>query len=438
MNMTFGRVGILGGGQLSLMLTSAARKLGLDVIVFAESLEVPAATEANQVVVGDFSDRTALRKFFEVVQEDPSNASVKKSVIAFENEFLNCDVLQSVCEGLNDGLKHERPICFLPELSVIRRFQKKIQQKNFLIEIQLPTADYLCYSGLGSVDDWVREVVKNFNGRCVFKWDQMGYDGKGVFLFKDNLGKTLEQMKALAVQFCERACQKKIMVFAERAIDFRRELAVVACRSEDGSLIWYPIVVSEQQGGICKKVFGPAMKLGLGEVQINKIETWAKVIGEKGNLVGSFALELFELDSGEIFINEIAPRVHNSGHYTLDAAQTSQFENHWRALLGVPLRGTKSDSYFGMYNLVGLSDYSEVGKTALKNFFSSIQSPLKLYWYGKKDFRKGRKMGHINIAAKEDETFEQMMTQMGKCELAWEKLNGRHEKSIDKTEKFDP
>jgi 5-(carboxyamino)imidazole ribonucleotide synthase len=367
-------VGILGGGQLGCMLADAALALGLEPRLFAEAGSPAAALYPGRTTIGSVSDAQALRGFFAQVR-----------IIAFENEFLDCSLLEHAAKGLS--------LRFGPGLNAIRELQDKLRQKEILTRLGLPTAEYLALQPAGDAQAFVREAFERLQGEAVFKWSRLGYDGKGVLLASSS-----EAGRREALEFCERSLSRDIAVYAERKIAFRRELAVVACRSIRGKFAAYPLVISEQERGICKRVFGPARALGVSTELETEAQECARRLAEAMGLEGAFALELFETPEGKLSINEIAPRVHNTGHYSQDACPSSQFENHWRALLGLELGDTRvRDACFGMLNLLGPEEIAlSVPQRRDHLPFPEAPAPLVLHWYAKGEVRPRRKVGHLN------------------------------------------
>jgi 5-(carboxyamino)imidazole ribonucleotide synthase len=198
-------------------------------------------------------------------------------------------------------------------------------------------------------------------------------------------------------------------------VKFERELAIVACRSTTGEFSSYPLVVTEQRNGICFTVTGPAIAVGVNKAHESLARSYAQKLGEKLDLHGVFAIELFETASGEVFVNEIAPRVHNSGHCTQNSALTSQFENHWRAVLGMPLGSVDSASGFAMVNLLGPE------KRNVVESLPATDSRMHLHWYGKKESRPRRKLGHLNGVVEQSKDLASLVQEMKSRVEAWEK-----------------
>jgi 5-(carboxyamino)imidazole ribonucleotide synthase len=232
----------------------------------------------------------------------------------------------------------------------------------------------------GDKESFLERCAQEFNGKCVLKWATLGYDGKGVKICRakeDILNST---------EFCDIVLRRNGGLFAEELIEFDRELACVGVRDKNGVTETYPVVVSEQDNGICFRVYGPAEQVGVPEKTANKVREIVKEIGNRAEIIGAFGVEFFE-KNGEVFINEIAPRVHNTGHYTQDACFTSQFENHIRAVLGMNLGSTAAFDTFLMQNILG-----DKGKFV----YPDLDKTLHLHWYNKSEKKPRRKLGHIN------------------------------------------
>ncbi|HEU4406092.1 MAG TPA: ATP-grasp domain-containing protein [Polyangiaceae bacterium] len=371
-------VGLLGGGQLARMLAQAALDLGLRPVVFADGADDPAAQVCRDVVEGKVADGAALRAFLERV-----------SLVAFENEFVPSEALERAAEGLG--------VRFGPGLPVLGRLRDKLGQKAALAELGVPSAPFLEHVPGEPFGAWAERARGAFDGPgCVLKWSSYGYDGKGT-LALDGEGPLPPGLGA----FCEEAIARGARLFAEERVRFRREVALCALHSVAGEFGAYPLVVTRQERGICVEVRGPARALGLDASLEARAVDYARRLARGLGLVGAFAVEAFELASGELWVNEIAPRVHNSAHFTLDAAETSQFENHWRALLGLPLGSTRSAPAFAMRNLLGPEGVRGGARGAPR---PPVAAGTHLHWYGKAELRPGRKLGHLNgVAASVDD-----------------------------------
>lgn len=347
-------IGVLGGGQLSLMLAQAAKNLGIRFIPYCSSDREPAAKFCSEYVVGQLDDAARLSEFFERVDW-----------VTFENDFLPYEVLKSF-QGVN----------WKPGLASIERIRDKIEQKRICASLGIRAPEYEIFSG-GHSATWIQKMIGRFDGEFVLKWARGGYDGKGVYLFNGD--------SEAAENFCAEAESRGVRVFAEQMIKFKRELSLVSCRAENTEIRFYPLVVSVQAGGICVNAYGPAVKCGVDAKLEAEAREAAQKLGNELSLVGVYAIEFFEDHSGILWANEFAPRVHNTGHFTMNASKTSQFENHCRAVLGLALGSVETEPAFAMRNLIG----EEKPRV-------SILPPFYLHWYEKDEVRPGRKMGHIN------------------------------------------
>lgn len=368
-------VGIIGGGQLAWMLALAAFRMGLRPVVLAEDSDAPAAQIVPGAVFGKPQDPVALNCFMNQVR-----------LVTIENEFLDCQLLRELSSGLN--------IEFHPHLDVLEILQNKIEQKKVLERLEIPTARWMVLDWGESFDSQILKIFHHFGNSCVLKWSRWGYDGKGVLILeknKDSQGKVEE--------FCMEAKKRKSLVFVEEKIRFKRELALIAVRSHKNEFFSYPLVISEQKNGICNRVLGPATALGVDSRKQALAQEYAYRIANSLGFTGTFAIEFFENENSEILVNEIAPRVHNSGHYTQNACSTDQFENHWRAILGLPLGQVDSAAGFAMQNYLGVE-----GLTCRSDQLRELPSAgprTHLHWYGKKVLSPQRKLGHMNGSVKD-------------------------------------
>ncbi len=392
-------VGILGGGQLGCMLADAAIALGLKPRIYAETGAPAFTLHPTLCTVGSPQDEGRLKNFFEGL-----------SVVAFENEFLDTDLLRQAGPSTVFG----------PDLSVIRRIQDKLMQKEILADLSLPTAPYLVFEssfGSNEIAAQIEEAFSRFADGVVFKWSRLGYDGKGVLLAGGGTKPRLSTPEIL--KFIKGALDQKIPVYAEAMIPFQRELAIVACRSTTGDLNTYPLVISEQERGICLRVKGPATAVGIPIATQARAQEFAKKLADGVGMTGTFALEFFETRQGELLINEIAPRVHNTGHYTQDACPVSQFENHWRALLGFPLGSTTHTPAFAMLNLIGPEHVVQEVSPHWRPSISGALKHVRLHWYAKSQIKPHRKLGHLNATASDEKDLARIERELNDCHQAW-------------------
>jgi 5-(carboxyamino)imidazole ribonucleotide synthase len=393
------RVGILGGGQLARMLLSAARTLEqLDVRVLTPSDIDPAAMylrsieSERQLALGSPRDPEALVAF-----------AKSCDVLTFESEFQPAEEL---ARALGEASSR-----FAPSLTALAHTQDKLQQKALFDRLQIATSPYVALpkncTTARAVDAFIAGEAETLGASPVLKWACFGYDGKGTFFYQQ------PDAEAAALQrFLDEAQTRGTAIFAERRIEFRRELAIVGVHGQNGDLRCYPLVISEQRDGICKRVTGPAVALGVGEQHQSLAEQYVAKVARELPLIGAFALELFESADGKaLLVNEMAPRVHNSGHYTIDAASCSQFENHLRAIAGLPLGDTSCSAAFGMVNLIGELDQLAQPPTP--------PAQGAVHWYEKRDSRKGRKLGHLNVALQDISALRAAMAALDDCDTSW-------------------
>ncbi|MFT0787658.1 5-(carboxyamino)imidazole ribonucleotide synthase [Synechococcus sp. H55.10] len=354
---SFQPVGVIGGGQLAQMLALAARPLGIPLIVQAAAPTDPAVAVADGVVWGAVTDTQATAQ---LLQRCP--------VVTFENEFIPLPELRKLDP---QGSR------FRPRLSTLEPLLDKLHQRQFLAELGVPVpafcpAETADLSGLGFP--------------VVLKQRRQGYDGQGTRILPDQA--TLQQ--ALAEY-------AGIPLLLEEWIPFERELAVIVARGLAGEIQLYPVVETVQIEQVCRYVLAPARIPPTVEAEIRDL---AVKVMDKLDAVGVFAIELFWVPpphpKAGIWINEISPRVHNSGHYTLEACHTSQFEQHLRAILGLPL-GDPSLKCGGavMVNLLGY-EHSSSDYAQKRQRLAGIPNAT-LHWYHKTPARPGRKLGHVTV-----------------------------------------
>jgi 5-(carboxyamino)imidazole ribonucleotide synthase len=408
------RVGILGGGQLARMLVEAALRLGLRPLVLAGAADEPAAQLCPAAVLGTWHDVPVMRRLFRQVE-----------CVTFENEFVPCETADEAARGT--------AVQFLPGLGAIFGLQDKIRQKEILARLGIPSAEYLTLpkearkpAGRAA---WLDEVARRFGEEYVLKWAQLGYDGKGTHLAEPG-----PAGRAAAEAFAADAVKRGVPLFAERRVRYRREVAMVAAYSIDGELATWPLVISRNRAGICRWVMGPATRLGVDPKLQSQAQGFARLLAVDLKLYGVFAIEMFETEDGRLLVNELAPRVHNTGHYTQDAAATSQFENHWRALLGLGLGDTRCDSAFVMLNLLGPAGAPGPAPDHERRSFPKLPGEAHLHWYGKTELRPGRKLGHVNATLADPARCEGLLRELEGWESAlWSRLG-----VSDKTEPRRP
>jgi 5-(carboxyamino)imidazole ribonucleotide synthase len=349
------RLGILGGGQLARMTGLAALSLGCEVRYFERTAVCPAAGLAPQLVVGDWADHEALAGF-----------AAEVDVITIENEFIDAATLRWLEE-----CGHQ----VFPTAASLALIQDKLIQKQTLVSAGLPVAGFRAVS---SIED-VHAAARDLGWPLVLKTRRDGYDGKGNF--------TLNGADRVAAGWSKLGGRG---LFVEAFWPIARELAVIVTSGRDGTMESYPVVETIQRDHICHAVEAPAAISP--ELAARATALARRAITVVGG-IGSFGVELFLSEAGEIAINELAPRVHNSGHYTLEACACSQFENHVRAVLGWPLGSPRMTSPAAvMLNLLGAGETS--GKP--HGLSQALCIPdAHVHLYGKARSGAGRKMGHV-------------------------------------------
>ena len=361
-------LGILGGGQLAKMTALAASNLGCKVAILDKFTKNPTELVCGDVQSGDWDNPENLKAF-----------AARVDVVSLENEFVDADAIAAA-----ESAGHK----VLPGADTIRMVQDKLTQKTTLQEAGLPVP---YFRAISSADE-LAACGEEFGWPLVLKQRRDGYDGKGNAT-AHNLNEATEAFASLSARGA---------VMAEQFCPFERELAMMVTRSESGDCVTYPVVETIQKDHICHLVRAPAslspdLAGRVQEVVIRAVQAF--------NGVGTFGVELFLLPGEDIVINEMAPRVHNSGHYTIEACKTSQFENHVRAVLGWPLGATEMLAPAAvMVNLLGVAD----GDAWPHGYVDALQvEGAHVHVYGKAKSKPGRKMGHVTALGNTVEEAEQ-------------------------------
>lgn len=352
------KLGILGGGQLGKMLLFDTRKFDIQTYVLDPSDEAPSRIACNHFFQGDLMD-------FETVY----NFGKQVDVLTFEIELVNLDALEKL---ENEGKK------VYPSPKTLKLIQNKGIQKDFYIKNNIPTAPFKRYATL---KDLVVDLVdSNIEFPFVWKCTEFGYDGNGVKIIRQT--SDLENLP-------------NVECIAETMVPFKNELAVIVCRNPQGEIKTYPVVEMEfhPEANQVEYVICPAR---IDDKVAEKARAIALNVSQQFNHVGLLAVEMFQTEDDEILVNEVAPRPHNSGHYSIEASFTSQFENHLRAILDLPLGNTDSKVAGIMVNLVGAEGFS--GDVIYENIEKILSwNGVTPHIYGKKETRPFRKMGHVTI-----------------------------------------
>jgi len=343
-------LGILGGGQLGRMLALAAARLGFDVAVLERDANSPAGRVAAHTIVGAYDDPAALEQLAALAQ-----------VVTFEFENVPASSVAKL-EALG--------IEVAPGPEALAVAQDRIAEKQFLNASGAPT---VAFSSADSAEEAVAAATE-MGCPVLMKTRREGYDGKGQ-RWVEHAPDAAAAFKALG----------GAPVILEAPADFVRELSIIAARGRDGATAIYPLAENHHEGGILRRSLAPAQ---VGEDLAFQAEKIAARVLKGLNYVGVVGIELFELKDGTLLVNEIAPRVHNTGHWTMDGCEVDQFEQHIRAVAGWPLGPTAPHHRVEMLNLLG--DEAEAWVKL------AHEPETRIHLYGKRDPKPGRKMGHVN------------------------------------------
>lgn len=350
------KLGILGGGQLGKMMLYDTRKFDIQTYVLDPSNDAPCKIACDKFVQGSLMDFDTVYNFGKQVD-----------VLTFEIELVNVDALEKLEQ---EGIK------VFPSSKTLRIIQNKGKQKQFYKDNNLPTSDFVLFENLSNL----KSQISNFKSPFVWKSTEFGYDGNGVKVIRK-----IEDLDGLPNGEC----------IAEEMVNFKNELAVIVARNPSEEIKTYPVVEMEfhPEANQVEYVICPAR---IDDKVAQKARDLALKVSEKFQHVGLLAVEMFQTQNDEILINEVAPRPHNSGHYSIEASYTSQFEQHLRAILDLPLGNTDSKVAGVMVNLVGAEGFS--GDVVYENIEQILQLDGVIpHIYGKKQTRPFRKMGHVTI-----------------------------------------
>ena len=397
---TIHRVGVIGGGQLAWMMGDAAAKLGVKLIIQTPKANDPAAKIAADIVLASIDDAVATAEL-----------ANRCEAITFENEFINLEALSHL---------EKQGVIFRPSLSALSPLLDKYHQRCYLRDLGLPTPKFWDFSTINRLDnstvteinqlpitntdftdytdytdyndDHLIREIREIRLICVsqlpisfpvvLKARRHGYDGQGTFIIKDEAS-----LNSILAKLGNQ------LLLLEEFVPFERELAIIAARSLTGEVAIYPLVETQQENQVCRRVIAPA---DVSLEVVKQAETIAYSLLNSLQAVGIFGIELFLTKDDKILVNEIAPRTHNSGHFTIDACETSQFEQHLRAVCQLPLGRTplNCDSAI-MVNLLGYEN-TESDYLAKREKLAQINGAY-VHWYGKTASRVGRKLGHVTV-----------------------------------------
>ena len=343
------RVGILGGGQLGRMIALAGYPLGVRFKHIGTAQDTSAGQVSEQITAA-YEDTDALIQFAEGLD-----------VVTYESENVPLDAARVIAEF----------VPLQPPVSALEASQDRLSEKLAFAQYGIPTAPYAQVDTFEQLED----AAARIGYPAVLKTRRMGYDGKGQFVLRrdDELTMAWELLGGNEL-------------ILEGLVPFDRELSIIGVRGRNGQILFYPLVENQHADGILRASYAPAPDLNEGLQSI--AEDYATRVLESLDYVGVLAIELFQVNA-QLIANEMAPRVHNSGHWTIEGAETSQFENHVRAILGYPLGDTRPIGFSAMINLIGAVPPRE-------NLLQFPQAHLHLYG---KSSRPGRKLGHVTVRA---------------------------------------
>lgn len=344
-------LGILGGGQLGMMSAQAANKLGIKTIIYCPENNSPASTVAYETIINAYDNKEALRNFAD-----------KVDVISYEFENIPVETITF--------LKTLKPV--YPDERLLDVSQDRIKEKSFLNSVGIPTAKWAAATSPEIIANTLNEWAAN---ECILKTTRFGYDGKGQARIQ-----SISEIETVWTQFNGQA------LIMEEIIPFDCEISVIIARDLEGKMACFDPGINAHKNHILDTTTIPAP---LPTPLLNEAAQIAETLAEKVELVGVLALELFVTKDGKLLANEIAPRTHNSGHWTIDACEASQFEQHVRAVCGLPLGNPQRHSNATMINLIG-EDINDT-KAYEDNPDAHIHN------YGKTEVKAGRKMGHVTI-----------------------------------------
>lgn len=356
MNQTIKTLGILGGGQLGRMSAMAAARLGIRTHIYAPEQNAIAFDVSHEMTCAPYNDTKALEAFAKSVD-----------VISYEFENIPVETVRTL----------KRYASVWPDDTLLSIAQNRLAEKQFLNDIGVETAQWAPIHGPNDIESI---VAKWGCDALILKTTRFGYDGKG-------------QLKHRAGDKASKSWEKlgKVELIAESIVDFAYEISVVIARDQMGGVALYPAVLNEHKDHILHKTHAPAP---IPPEQAQAAQDAARQLAERVNLVGVLALELFVTKDGLILANEIAPRTHNSGHWSIDACAVSQFENHVRAVCGLPVGEPAPFVPAVMLNLIG-DDVNDVPKHL-------VTPGACVHLYGKDEAKPGRKMGHVTFLGKNE------------------------------------
>ncbi len=362
------KVGIIGGGQLAAMMAIAAKSLNISIAIQTENAKDPAVLLADKFILGEVISVAATSELAKITE-----------VITFENEFVDIEKLDALAQA---GTK------FIPSLDTLKPLLDKYTQRSYLQHQDFPVPDFFPISTEADIS------THSLPYPLVLKARRNGYDGQGTRIVRSEM-----ELRSVWDEM------GRVPALVEEKIDFGLELAVMIARSSTGECLIYPVVETHQTNQVCTHVIAPAR---ISEAIVHEVQDIAKAIITSLDAVGIFGIEYFLTPDGKVSVNEIAPRTHNSGHYTIEACDTSQFEQLLRIVTQLPLGDIKMRSPVAvMVNLLGYenieSDYRDI-RDRLEHLPNSY-----VHWYDKNISKVGRKLGHVTVLLEGYEDIEAVL-----------------------------
>lgn len=356
------KIGIIGGGQLGQMMLLEAKKMGFYAVVLDPTADCPCHSICDEHIVADFDDEEA----FQILAE-------KTDVITYEFEHINAKALKRL---------EEKNYKVYPTAASLEVIQDKLTQKETMLKSDLPVPDFMKIESIKDMED----AGKKYGYPYMLKARTGGYDGKGNAVV-NSADKIIETYNELGGE--------KIKLMAEKMVNFKMETSILACRSLNGDIVVYPVGDNQHIDSILHQTSVPA---NIPDKASKTAMAVASKVMEIFDGIGMFCVEMFITKDNDILVNEVAPRPHNSGHYTIEGCITSQFENHIRAVVGLPLGDTSLISPTVMINLLGEIGYN--GKTIVEGLDKAMAlKGVTVHIYGKSQTKPKRKMGHITVTS---------------------------------------
>jgi len=364
-------LGIIGGGQLGMMLTEAAQNMKDEIskiIVLDPTKNCPASKAGAEQIIADFKDEDAIKKLSEL-----------SDIITYEIESGDSDVLKKLEENTEIN----------PSPDTLRIIQDKLTQKQFLQDNDIPVAEF---ANINNKDE-LEQMIERMGLPLLLKTRRGAYDGRGNYKInsKSEINDALDLFSG-----------KSLMV--EKFVKFEKEVSVIAARNTKGDITTYPVVENIHENNILRITIAPGR---VSEEVRTKAEKIAKKTMEVLHGAGVFGIEMFVTSDDKVLINEIAPRVHNSGHHTLQSCSTSQFDQHLRAILGMDLGDSSIKYPTIMYNILGPKTFQGEYNVLFKK-----QNNIHLKMYGKLESKPQRKIGHVNIVDKDNSGVNELLNQV--------------------------